>query len=71
MDPIFNDLFKHRTQEERRIKNRQKEKIYITGPKRKNNRKNTNSRHTQYIREQIPGIFPPKFRTKCIKHDSY
>lgn len=36
--------------------------------RRKNNRKSTKGRRNQYVTEQIPGTFPPKFKTKIIKH---
>lgn len=39
----------------------------LPAKKRKNNRKNTRGRNTQYIRQIVKGTFPPVFITKCIK----
>ena len=35
---------------------------------RKNNRKNTKARLTQYVTRLVDGVFPPQIRNKCIKH---
>ena len=37
---------------------------------RKNNRKNTRSRKTQFITCLVKGSFPPMFNVKCVKHPS-
>lgn len=57
--------FHERIQEEKR----QKERLsYNIGSSRKNNRKTTKGRKTQYIHGLDDSIFPPKFFTKTIKH---
>lgn len=46
------------------------EKIWMkhSSKKRRNNRKNTRSRRTQYIFGVDDSVFPPRLTTKTIKH---
>jgi hypothetical protein len=68
-DSIFGQL-KQGHEWVEKVNQRQKDVNYSNKPPRKNNRKNTKGRHTQYITCQKGTSFPPVFHTKCIKHQS-
>ena len=65
--------FKPNTHEERSVeqdKNQRQSPIqYVSTWQRKNNRKRTKGRHTQYVTKIIDGTFPPILYTVCIKHN--
>lgn len=48
---------------------RQHERHKYRGSARRNNRKNTRGRHTQYVQCVDTSVWPPKMNVKCIKHE--
>jgi len=68
-DSVFPSLSQSAVHSRVKSKDDERQHSSVKGfSQRKNNRKNTGQRFTQYSLVAIPNTFPPKFKTRCVKH---